>query len=100
MERRVGGGILRHMAGYPIDLFQQHMARHEATEAQREIIKGGFYVAPPGNSVADQLVARLSLKPSSSHMVLGGVGSGKTTQLMMVCEQLDRFDDTRARYID
>jgi Cdc6-like AAA superfamily ATPase len=88
------------MAVNRLDLFRQHMARLDATAGPREIIEGGYYVAPPGNSVADQLVARLSLKPSSSHMVLGGVGSGKTTQLMTVCEQLNRIEDTRAVYID
>ncbi len=88
------------MAVNRLDLFRQHMARLDATAGPRETIQGGYYVAPPGNSVAVQLVARLSLKPASSHMVLGGVGSGKTTQLMVVCEQLNRLDDMSAGYID
>lgn len=95
----MGGGILAHMAVNRLDLFRQHMARLDATAGPREIIQGGYYVAP-GKSVADELSARLSLKPSSSHMVLGGVGSGKTTQLMMACEQLNRIKDTSAIYID
>lgn len=88
------------MAVNRLDLFRQHMARLDATAGPRETIQSGCYVAPPGKSVADELSARLSLKPSSSHLVLGGVGSGKTTQLMMVCEQLNRLKDTSAIYID
>lgn len=96
----MGAAYSAHMAVNRLDLFRQHMARLDATAGPREIIEGGYYVAPPGKSVAEELVARLSLKPSSSHMVLGGVGSGKTTQLMMVCEELNRIADIAAGYID
>jgi hypothetical protein len=89
------------MAANRLDQFRAFMARLDASAGPRETIRdGGYYVAPPGKSVADELAARLSLKPSSGHIVLGGVGSGKTTQLALVCEQLNRIEDTRAIYID
>ena len=59
-----------------------------------------YYVEPPGKSVARDLAARLEIKPNTSHVVLGGVGSGKTTQLKRVCEQLNRIEDTQALFVD
>lgn len=89
------------MAANRLDQFREYMARLDASAGPQETIQeGGYYVPPPGKSVADELARRLSLKPSSSHIVLGGVGSGKTTQLALTCKQLNRIGDTQAVYID
>jgi Cdc6-like AAA superfamily ATPase len=88
------------MSSNRLDRFRQYMARLDASAGPGEAVTDGYYVAPPGRSVADDLGARLELKPSSSHIVLGGVGSGKTTQLVVACERLNRIEDTRAVYID
>ena len=64
------------------------------------MIEGGYYVEPPGRTVAHDLGPRLELEPTSSHIVLGGVGSGKTTQLMVMCDRLNRVDDILALFID
>jgi Cdc6-like AAA superfamily ATPase len=88
------------MSSNRLDRFRQYMARLDASASPGEAVTDGYYVAPPGKSVAEDLGARLELKPSSSHIVLGGVGSGKTTQLVMACERLNRIEDTRAIYFD
>lgn len=59
----------------------------------------GLYVRQPG-SVSQRLVAELSLSPSSTHLLIGGVGSGKTTELLSAQQRLNELADTRALYID
>lgn len=76
------------------------MARLNAAAHPREAIRDNLYVPRLGGSVADQLVRRLELEPSSSHVIVGGVGSGKTTQLLMAQGQLDAVPDVRALFID
>jgi len=75
------------------------MARLNAAAHPRDAIAEGLYVHRPGAAVADQLVRRLELEPSSSHLVVGGVGSGKTTQLLMAQKQIESID-VHAFFID
>lgn len=51
-------------------------------------IDGGLYVDPPGQSVWAALKLKLELEPASSHLVLGGIGSGKTSELLKTCMAL------------
>jgi hypothetical protein len=51
--------------------------------------------------VSSRIVAELALAPTSSHLLIGGVGSGKTTELLAVQNQLAGVDDQiRGLYID
>lgn len=63
-------------------------------------VREGFYVARPGHSAAVAIAARVELDPRSSHLVVGGIGSGKTTQLLVACDRVGRLDDMRAAYVD
>jgi hypothetical protein len=58
-----------------------------------------LYVEGPG-SVSARIAAELSLAPRSSHLLIGGVGSGKTTQLLATHELVWQVHDVRALYID
>lgn len=58
-----------------------------------------LYVDAPG-SVSSRLAAELSLAPRSTHVLVGGVGSGKTTQLLATQRLLSQVHDVRALYID
>ena len=80
--------------------FRQYMARLSAAAHPREAIKEGLYVPLPGRSVADQLVSRIELEPAASHLVVGGVGSGKTTQLLVARDRLKEILDIRPLFID
>ena len=76
------------------------MGRFEPSADPLDAVTRGFYVPRPGRSIAEQLAARFELKPSASHLLIGGVGSGKTTQLLVARERLARNEDVRALYID
>ena len=57
------------------------------------------YVELP-DSVSARLAAELSLAPRSAHLLTGGGGSGKTTQLLATQRLVSQVDDVRALYID
>jgi hypothetical protein len=68
--------------------FRAYMARMSPGGAPQAAIDKGLYVAPPGRSVATELAMRLELEPASTHLVLGGIGSGKTSELLQAAKQL------------
>ena len=59
----------------------------------------GLYVRP-AQSIGTRLAGELALAPTSTHLVVGGVGSGKTTELLEGCEQIGRVADMQAIYVD
>lgn len=76
------------------------MGRFEPSGDPRDAVQRGFYVPRPGRSMAEQLAARFELKPSAAHLLVGGVGSGKTTQLLVARDKLDATGDVCAIYAD
>lgn len=80
--------------------FRESMDRLDVRTSASEVIAGGYYVAPAAPSVADELVLRIEREPTSSHAVIGGPGSGKTTQLLLACERINQNPGIRAFYID
>jgi len=76
------------------------MSRLSAASHPQVAIREDLYVKPPGRSVADRIVSRLELEPASSHLVVGGVGSGKTTQLLMIRKLLRATEDVRVSFVD
>jgi hypothetical protein len=76
------------------------MGRFEPSADPRDAVERGFYVPRPGRSLAEQLAARFELKPTASHLLVGGVGSGKTTQLLVARDRLEAVGDVRADYVD
>lgn len=58
------------------------------------------YVALP-RAASSRIAAELALAPTSSHLLIGGVGSGKTTELLAVQSQLGHVDEQiRGLYLD
>lgn len=76
------------------------MGRFEPSADPRNAVDRGFYVPRPGRSLAEQLASRLEIKPSASHLLVGGIGSGKTTQLLVAQEKLAANEDVCAIDID
>lgn len=64
------------------------MARMNPTADPAKAIAGGLFVERPGGSVWSELKSRLEVDPVSSHVVLGGIGSGKTSELIIIAEKL------------
>lgn len=58
-----------------------------------------FYVDSP-HSVSARLAAELAIAPASSHLLVGGVGSGKTTELLALQRRMAIVADVAALYVD
>jgi hypothetical protein len=57
------------------------------------------YVDVP-DAISARIAAELTLAPASSHLVIGGVGSGKTTELLAIKRRIDALNDMSALYVD
>jgi hypothetical protein len=58
-----------------------------------------FYVDTPG-SVSVRIAAELALAPASSHLLVGGVGSGKSTELLATERRVAGISDVATLYVD
>lgn len=76
------------------------MARFNPAARPSDAVREGLYVPRAGRSTADEIAARLELDPTSSHLIVGGIGSGKTTQLLVAGERLRQLSDTYVAYVD
>jgi hypothetical protein len=76
------------------------MARFDVAASPGRAFERGFYVKRPGRSVAEEISTRVELRPASKHLLVGGIGSGKTTQLLIAQDRLNTIDDIRAIYLD
>jgi hypothetical protein len=84
-----------------LDFFRQQMSVFEGSANPFKAIENGYYVPQPGKSVSDRIADRIALRPASTHLLLGGIGSGKTTQLLKILDRIDSFPEkTYVRYID
>ncbi len=84
-----------------LDFFRQQMSAFEGSANPFKAIENGYYVPVPGKSVSDLIADRIALRPASTHLLLGGIGSGKTTQLLKILDRIDSFPEkTYVRYID
>lgn len=72
--------------------FRDYMRRLDPTGDPVQAIASGFYVAPP-NAVSQRIATRLELEPTSSHLLIGGIGSGKTTELIAIEQKLAAVED-------
>jgi hypothetical protein len=68
-------------AGSPADAFQR------------------FYVEMP-SSVSARIAAELALAPATSHLLIGGIGSGKTTELLEAERRIASLQDVATLYVD
>jgi len=58
-----------------------------------------FYVDTP-RSVSSRIAAELALAPASTHLLVGGVGSGKTTELLATERRVTAIPDVATLYVD
>jgi len=77
------------------------MAAFEGAVDPQRAIESNYYIPEPRKSVSELISRRIGLRPSSTHLLLGGIGSGKTTQLFITCNRInEEVEDVYAHYVD
>jgi hypothetical protein len=82
-----------------LKFYREQMAAFEGTVDPRKAIESGYYVTEPRKS-SSSFITRVALRPSATHLLIGGIGSGKTTQLLVACDQFNKIDGVYAHYVD
>ena len=82
-----------------LKLFRGLMSAFEGTSNPQRAVDQRFYVNLPNNPVGE-ITRKIELRPSSVHLLFGGVGSGKTTQLLLTQQALNKLEDIKAIYVD
>jgi hypothetical protein len=89
------------MASDRLIRFRQYMAAFEGAADPAKSLAYGHYVHAPGQLLVDQIAGRIALRPNSTHLLVGGIGSGKTTQLLVAKQQLESVDEELlVHYVD
>jgi hypothetical protein len=84
-----------------LGFFRQQMAAFEGSADPSKAITHGYYVPLGKMPVSDNIAGRLALRPTSSHLLLGGIGSGKTTEVLMAAEKIEKsIKKVYVRYVD
>ncbi|MBI1787335.1 MAG: hypothetical protein HYR60_07270 [Acidobacteria bacterium] len=76
------------------------MKRFNPTAPTKVAIGEGLICQQAGRSVFNKLAAGADLAPGSQQLVVGGIGSGKTTELLLAGRELSAHEHTRPVYID
>ncbi|MBA3547201.1 MAG: hypothetical protein H0T76_12005 [Nannocystis sp.] len=80
--------------------FRRWMAQLDPAGDPARAFAAGLYLSYP-RAVSQRIAARLEIAPASTHLLIGGVGSGKSTELLAVKQRLARrTTDTRILYLD
>ena len=82
-----------------LKLFRRLMSAFEGTSNPQRAVERGFYINMPNNPI-EEITGRVALRPSSVHLLFGGIGSGKTTQLLLTKKALNELEDIKAIYVD
>jgi hypothetical protein len=82
-----------------LERFRALRARLDPAGDPARALAEGVYIEPI-RAVSARLAAELMRSPASTHLVIGGVGSGKTTELLSAQRRLNQVPDTCAIYLD
>lgn len=80
-------------------MFQRYMKGLDPTAVHAETIADSFYVDHPDGTSA-RIAARLEIDTSSSHLVVGGVGTGKSTELFRLMGRLEELNEFVTLLVD
>jgi hypothetical protein len=80
-------------------IFREYIRRFNPAGDPATALHEGLYVPSPEGTAA-QLAPRFDIDGTSSHLILGGVGSGKTTELMALKQMLDSYGGTHGLFLD
>lgn len=82
------------------DRFRKYMKRLNPTASARDAIEAGLVVDDLHGSLYQKLAVRADLEPGSQQLLVGGVGSGKTTELLLAVNWLQAQRNSIPLYID
>jgi hypothetical protein len=80
--------------------FREYMRKLNPIAPPQMAIKSGLVVEDLHAALFRTLAARADLEPGSQQLLVGGIGSGKTTELLMAEQWLERQGQTLSIYID
>lgn len=84
-----------------LELFRKQIAAFDGAADPARAIDNGYIIEEPRQSSTNTLFKRISLKPQSKNLLVGGIGTGKTTQLLRLRQILQAHDiDIHPLYID
>ncbi len=79
--------------------FKEFMSRFDPKVDPADTLAMGHYVEPPIGT-AHRIANRFAIESASSHLLIGGVGTGKTTELHAIARALVKHGDTKAYFVD
>src|ERR1035437_6656217 len=80
--------------------FREYMRKLNPPSPARLAIDSGLVVKDLHGALFKTLAARADLEPGSQQLLVGGTGSGKTTELLMAEKWLEKQGQTLSLYID
>jgi len=79
--------------------FRAYIKALDPSEDPLIAFRDGLYVQPQ-NAISNRIASQLELAPKSSHLIVGGTGSGKTTELIHIQDLLSKIDDIQVHRFD
>jgi hypothetical protein len=80
--------------------FRAYMKNFNPTAPASDAIDSGLVLEDLHNSLSRSLAARADLEPGSQQLLVGGIGSGKTTELLLAEKWLNTQAPTVSFFID
>jgi hypothetical protein len=80
--------------------FRTYMKAFNPTAPARAVIQAGLVLEDLHHSLYSNLAGRADLEPGSQQLVVGGIGSGKTTELLLAEQWLRNQTKALCLYID
>ncbi|PSB56585.1 hypothetical protein [Chamaesiphon polymorphus] len=77
-----------------LELFRSQIAAFDGAADPMSAISKGYFIEEPHQSSTNALFKRISLRPQSKILLIGGIGSGKTTQLLKLQQLFQQAPDT------
>jgi len=76
------------------------MKAFNPTAPARDVIAAGMVLEDLQKNLHLSLAARADLEPGSQQLIVGGIGSGKTTELLLAEQSLNKLANTLPLFID
>lgn len=79
--------------------YRSFISAFNVTDSKRAF-SAGYYVPMRRDSIAATIAARVEIQPDAQQAVVGGIGFGKTTQLLAAFDVAEAAGDTACVYVD